>query len=393
MSLKILLIHNRYLEKGGEDEVVNAEAKLLTEHGHKVILYEKSNEDIRRWSFFKKALFFLRELRFSKTVYKEVKEIVKRENPDIAHITNIFFCVTPSAYIALNEENVPIVQSLHNYRFFCIRGTFFDKGVICERCKDKEFFNAIIRKCWRNSFFLSFFLAKLLYKSGFFLKNVDSFIVTSKFSREKFIEFGLEEKRMHLKVNFLTIEPKENSRDYNYALFLGRLVDYKGVETLMKAFKICSSFNLKIVGDGPLRRGVQSFASSHNNIEWLGRIERDSVLEAIENSSFVIFPSECFENMPIAIIESFAFSKPVLASNLGAIKEFVIDGVSGILFEPGNEKDLAAKISYLFSHGSERMEMGKNANKIYRERFNKEKNYRDLLGIYNKTMTSKKRMN
>ncbi len=128
--MKILIIHNHYLEKGGEDEVVNAETKLLTERGHKVILYEKSNEHIRSMPFFKKLFFFLRELNFSRTTYKEVKEIIKREKPDIAHIHNIFICVTPSVYFALKEENVPIVQSLHNYRFFCIKGTFFDQGAV-----------------------------------------------------------------------------------------------------------------------------------------------------------------------------------------------------------------------------------------------------------------------
>lgn len=388
--MKILIIHNHYLEKGGEDEVVNAEAKLLTEQGHKVILYEKSNERIIMSSFFKKALFLLLELNFSKAVYREVKEIIKKEKPDIAHIHNIFICVTPSIYFALKEGKVPVVQSLHNYRFFCVKGTFFAKGAVCEKCKDGRFFNAVIRRCYRNSFFLSFLLARILYKSGSFLKKIDSHIVTSRFSRDKFIALGLEEEKMFLKVNFLTAEPTENIRDYNYALFLGRLVDYKGIETLIKAFKIAPSFNLKIIGDGPLKKKVQSFASTHGNIEWMGKIGRDLVLEAIKNSSFIIFPSECFENMPFVIMESFAFSKPVLASNLGAIKEFVIDGVNGILFEPGNEKELAAKISYLFTHENKRLEMGKSANKTYRELFNKDKNYRDLMDIYARTITSNK---
>lgn len=391
--MKILLIHNHYLEKGGEDGVVNAEAKLLTERGHKVILYEKSNEQIIKLPFLRKFIFLLFELNFSKTVYREIKEIIKREKPDIAHIHNIFICLTPSVYLALREENVPIVQSLHNYRFFCIRGTFFYNGAVCEKCKNKQFSNAIIKKCWRNSFLLSFFLARFLYKSGEFFKKIDSYIVTSEFSRSKFIELGLERKKVYLKVNFLTIEPEVNIQDHNYALFFGRLVDYKGIETLIKAFKIDSSFNLKIIGDGPLRKKVQSFASSRRNIEWLGKISRDSVLEAIKNSTFVIFPSECYENMPLVIMESLAYSKPVIASNLGAIKEFVIDGVNGILFEPGNEKDLAAKISYLFSHNNERIELGKNANKFYRERFNQEKNYHDLMNIYTETIKLKKEKN
>lgn len=388
--MKVLVIHNHYLEKGGEDAVVSAEVKLLEEHGHEVILYEKSNESIKSLPFFKKLHFILLELNFSKAVYKEVKEIIRAEKPDIAHIHNIFIYITPSVYLALREENVPIVQSLHNYRFFCLAGSFFNKGKICEKCKDKQFFSAVIGKCWRNSFIFSFLLVKLLYKWGSLLKNIDSYIVTSKFTRDKFVELGLDEKKMYLKTNFLTIEPGGNNQDYNYALFLGRLVDYKGINTLMKAFEINPSFNLKIIGDGPLRSKISSFASSNNNLEWLGKVGRDSVLKAIKNSSFVIFPSECYENMPLVIMESFVFSKPVLASNLGAIKEFVIDGVNGFLFEPGDARDLAAKISYLFSHDKKRSEMGKNANRFYRERFNKEKNYNELISIYTKTINSQK---
>jgi len=391
--MKILIIHNHCLERGGEDEVVDAEVKLLIERGHKVILYEKSNEDIERFPFFKKLIFILRELNFSKVVYKEIKEIVKIQKPDIAHIHNIFVFITPSVYLALKEENVPIVQTLHNYRFFCLKGIFFKKGNICEKCKDKQFFNAIAGKCWRNSFVLSLFLAKLLFKIGHFLKNIDSYIVLSEFSREKFVEYGLDKQKMYLKRNFLEIEPNENIQDNNYALFIGRLVDYKGIKTLMEAFKIDPSFNLKIIGDGPMSRQVRSFASSYSNIEWLGKLNKDLVYALIKNCSFLIFPSECYETMGMVILEGFVFSKPVLASDLGAVKELVIDGVNGILFEPANPDDLAAKIAYLFSHDKKRLEMGKNANKIYRERFNKEKNYHDLMNVHTQTIRIKKATN
>ena len=386
--MKILLVHNRYFERGGEDEAVDTEVRLLREHGHKVIFYEKSNEHIKKLSFPKKLFFILFSLNFSKTVYSEIKEIIKRERPDVAHIHNIFFSITPSVYFALKEENIPIIQTFHNYRFFCLKGTFFRKGKICEKCKDKQFFNAVAGKCWRNSFFLSYFLAKILYKSDRFLKSIDSYIALSNFGKDKFIELGIEEHKIYLKPNFLEIQPDNADQDKNYALFIGRLVDYKGIRTVMDAFKISSSFKLKIIGDGPLKNEVRAFASTHKNIEWLGKLERNSTVELIKKSSFLVFPSECYETMGMVVIESFACSKPVLASKLGTIKEFVIDGVNGILFEPGNVNDLAIKAAYLFSHDEERTEMGRNANKFYRERFNKEKNYQDLIGIYKKAMYS-----
>lgn len=386
--MKILVVHNHYLERGGEDEVVDAEIKLLEERGHQVVIYEKSNEEVNRRSLAKRIFFSLFEMGFSKSVYSQVREIVRRERPDIAHIHNIFFLITPSVYYALKDANVPIVQTLHNYRFFCLRGTFFNKGKVCEKCKGMKLLEGILKGCWRNSRIFSCLLAKLLYGSGAFIGKIDSFIALSKFSRDKFMELGLEGKSIYLKPNFLALQATEG-RDYNYALFVGRLVDYKGVNTLINALGIGPSFNLKIVGDGPLRQNVRSLVSSNKNIEWLGKLPRNLVFEKIKNSSFLIFASECYENMPLAIIEGFAFSKPVLASNLGAVRELVIDGVNGILFEPGNAKDLAEKAAYLFTHKTERLEMGKNANKFYQSRFNIEDNYKELLGIYERTIKLK----
>lgn len=392
--MKILVIHNHYIERGGEDEVVNAETKLLEEHGHKVILYEKSNKHIEKLSFFRKLFFVFSELFFSKTVYKELKEIINTEKPDIAHVHNIFFSITPSAYLALKEENIPIVQSLHNYRFFCLRGALFHKGSVCEKCKGRPLYHSVIKKCWRNSYTLSFLLASILCRWRSVLKNnVDSYIASSEFSMNKLNELGLKRKKIYLKTNFLAVEPQCNSQDNDYALFIGRLVDYKGIETLMKAFEINPSFNLKIIGDGPLREKVNNFASLHSNVEFLSNVERVTVLKMLKNSSFIIFPSKCYENMPMVIIESFALSKPVLASNLGAIKEMVVNGSSGILFEPGNAQDLASKISYLFSHKRERDAMGAGANKIYRILFDREKNYHNLISIYAATINKAKNIN
>ena len=388
--MKILIIHNHYLERGGEDEVVDAEIELLREHGHEVILYEKSNKYIEKLSFIKKFIFIFFELNFSKIVYKEIKEIVKKHKPDVAHIHNIFFRITPSVYFALKQSNVPVVQSLHNYRLFCLRGTFYKDGLVCEKCSGRRLFKGVINLCWRNSRVSSFFLARLLYKKINFLKNVDSFIVTSKFSKDKFVQLGLESSKLYLKTNFLSIGSEAEDQNHNYALFLGRLVDYKGLETLMAAFDNIKEYNLKIIGDGPLRDKVVDFALSHKNVEYLGRIDREFVLTAIKNSSFLIFPSECYENMPLVIMESFSFSKPVLASNLGAIREFVIDGVNGVLFEPGNAVDLASKVEYLFSHNQERLVLGKNARVVYHEQFNRESNYHVLINIYEKTTKANK---
>ena len=386
--MKILVIHNYYLEKGGEDNAVLAEINLLREYGNEVVIYKKKNQDLEKESFFRKLMFLIFEMEFSKKVYREVKGLLKSEKPDVAHVHNVFVNITPSIYKALNDEGIPIVQSLHNYKFFCLKATFFRRGFICEKCKNSKFFKGVLRRCWRDSAVLSYFLSRTIRKLSSFIKYIDTFIALSNFSKNKFVELGLEEQRIFVKKNFMEIGQitEGEKADQDFALFVGRLVDYKGVKTLIDAFKAKPLLKLKIVGEGPLRNLVQDYISSHNNVQWLGELSRDAVFEEISKSSFSIFASECYETMGLVIMESFAFSKPVLASNLGGVKEFIIDGLNGLLFNPGDVVDLAAKADYLFSHKKERMKMGENANKVYKEQFDKEKNYRDLINIYSETI-------
>lgn len=386
--MKVLVIHNYYLERGGEDLVVQAEIDLLREHGHEVITYQKKSRDLEEKSFLRKLIFMIFEMGFSNKIYKEVRQLLSKEKPDIAHLHNIFINITPSVYKALYDEGIPMVQTLHNYRLFCLKATFFRRGCICEDCFEQELSIGVLRKCWRNSLFLSYFLARAVGMSRSLVKHVDTFIALSNFSKNKFVEFGLDGDSIFVKNNFIETGPiAERERvDQDYALFAGRIVDYKGVKTLIDAFRLKSSLKLKIAGEGPLRDILEDSTLSYNNIEWLGELSRERLFEQIRKASFIVFPSECYETMGMVIMESFAFSKPVLASNLGGVKEFIIDGQNGLLFKPGDPADLALKADYLFSHKDDRLKMGERANKVYKERFDKESNYRELINIYGETI-------
>ena len=173
--MKILIIHNHYKHPGGEDKVVEAEKRMLEKFGHKVILYEQSNFQFDDLKLLSQIAFTLKGVFWSKHSYQAIRQLIKDERPDIAHFHNAFFFVSSSAYEACYEARIPMVQTLHNYRFLCPIGTFYRKRQVCENCLQSGKISAVVHKCWKNSFFYSLLLVMVLRdlkKEKFSLKKL-----------------------------------------------------------------------------------------------------------------------------------------------------------------------------------------------------------------------------
>ena len=388
--MKILIIHNHYLEKGGEGRVVDSEIELLRNHGHQVVVYTRSNTEFKQLPVRDKVRFFLHDIVWSEKTYNEIRNLVDNEKPDIAHIHNIFFMITPSVYYALSDRGISIVQTLHNYRFFCLKGIFYRKGKICEECQGGYVFPSVLHKCFRNSHILSYFFSKVLrthFKKSTFKRMIDCYIALSNFSKNKLIRSGLPENKIYIKPNFVDIEIDEEEEAQDYSLFVGRLVDYKGVRTLIKAYKQLHDCKLKIIGDGPLNAYVKKITQKNHNIELLGQLTYKETINYIKKAKFVVFPSECYENMSRVIIESFACAIPILASDrAGTIRELIQDKLTGIFFKAQNSNDLIAKIEYLMKNRELVNQMGKNARQVYQDNYRPERNYHILMDIYERTL-------
>lgn len=391
--MRILIIHNHYLEKGGEDEVVSSEIKMLKDFGHSIIFYERSNKEIVKLPFFKKLYFFANDIIWSQSVYKEVKEIVKKEKPDIAHIHNIFVSITPSVYDALSEENIPVVQTLHNYRLLCLNGLFYRDNKICQDCVKLNLIPSLIHRCYRKSFFLTLFLKRMLdfhFKKKTFQEKIDTYIVLSEFSKKKFTEADFPKDKIYVKPNFVDLKAEKRTMPGDYTLFIGRLINYKGINILITAYQRLKGYQLKIIGGGPLFDKLKKKTEKMNSIELLGRLSYEQTINYIKICKFLIVPSECYETFGRVIVEAFACGVPVVASNIGAIKEIVADGISGLLFNPGDIDDLSKKIKYLMGNNALIISMGEEARRVYEEKYTSEKNYTILMEIYKKTIENKK---
>jgi hypothetical protein len=151
--MKILIIHNHYLLPGGEDQVVQDEISMLRGNGHDVVTYERGNCEVQNRGFIRKLVFFLRDAIWSQRTYDDICRLIGRDKPDIAHVHNVFFAVSPSVYDACFDNGVPVVQTLHNYRFVCSVGILYRNGRICEQCFTKGIIHGLINRCYHGSFF------------------------------------------------------------------------------------------------------------------------------------------------------------------------------------------------------------------------------------------------
>ena len=203
--MKVLIVHNYYIHRAGEAQAVLKEKKLLESFGHTVLLYTKDNQALMQFSLWKRFFLFF-TLMFSWSSFRDIRRIAREERPDIAHVHNIFPLISPSVYWALKKFHIPILQIVHNYRFFCPNGLLLDQGKkICEKCRNGRFWPAVQGKCYRSSTFQSMALAlclKLHHGMGTFRK-IDRYLAPSEFMRRKMIEAGFSPdsvliKRHHL---------------------------------------------------------------------------------------------------------------------------------------------------------------------------------------------------
>jgi glycosyltransferase involved in cell wall biosynthesis len=386
-AMKILLAHNRYLFSGGERQVFEAELGLLRDNGHEVDVYTEDNLRIAELGNLQTATRTI----WSRETYRQVKDKLRTGQHDIVHVHNFFPLISPSIYYAAEAENVPVVQTVHNFRLLCINGVLFRDGVVCEDCVGRMFpWPGIINACYKDSHGGSTAVATMLSihrAIKTWERMVNTYIALTEFSRQKLIEGGLPEKKIAIKPNFISRDPGPGSGKGNFALFVGRLSPEKGIDTMLASWSLLGeTVPLKIVGDGPLRDQVITTAKSVSTIEHLGHLDNEQVLSLMQDALFLVFPSLLYENFPMTIIEAFATGLPVLASNLGNTATLIQSRQTGLHFKPGDAADLAKKARWLVDNLDALREMRSTVRETYEEKFTRSSNYRILSDIYQNTL-------
>jgi glycosyltransferase involved in cell wall biosynthesis len=387
-KMRLLSVHNRYLIRGGEDEVREAEERLLREKGHQIETYEEDNERVAALGKLQVALKTV----WSTEAYEAMRTQLRGQAYDIVHVQNFFPLISPSVYYAAKAEGVPVVQTLHNYRLLCHNAYFFRDGRVCEDCLGKFVpFPGVVHACYRENRAGSAVVAAMLtvHRAMRTWSNmVDVYIALTEFARQKFIEGGLPAEKIMIKPNFVYPDLGQGEGRGGYAIFVGRLSPEKGIDTLLATWKtLGSKVPLKIVGDGPLSPQVAEAAERLPGIEWLGRRPLKEVYELIGEAAFLVFPSEWYETFGRVAIEAFAKGTPVIAANIGAIAELIDNGRTGILYSPGQPEDLRAKVEWALTHPSELAQMRKEARAEFEAKYTVEQNYQILMSVYERAMS------
>lgn len=383
---KILFIHNFYRSSApsGEDTVAINERYLLEQNGIEVTSFVRHNDDLDSSSLLNRISLAV-DCIYSLQVYSEIQVLLDKVQPDIAHIHSLHPQISPSVYAACQDRGVPVVHTLHNYRYICPGALLLRNGVPCEECVNRLPFKALRNRCYRDSLTATGAVALMIAynrMAGSF-KIVDRYIALTAFAKSRFVAGGFPADRIDVKPNYLPSPPVLEKKRGNHAVYVGRLSEEKGLGTLIKAWRSVGGLPLKVLGDGPLRPALERQTKELKlDIEFMGSRSRDEVLAVVGNALFQLVPSVCYEGFPMVVLEAFASGTPVIASRIGSLAEIVHDGETGLHFEAGNPADLARKASRLASSPDLVGRMGAKARSIFEQNYTAEQSFRMLMEIY-----------
>jgi glycosyltransferase involved in cell wall biosynthesis len=387
--MKVLVAHNFYQQPGGEDQVFDAEVTMLRRHGHEArrfVMHNAAVDEMGRTALVRATIW-------NRETYRELREQVQAERPDVVHFHNTFPLISPAAYSAARAGGAAVVQTLHNFRLLCPGALLYRDGKVCEECIGKTIpWPGVVHRCYRHSAAASATVAVSLTVHravGTFDKAVDLYIAPTESARRKFVQGGLPENKIFVKPNFVDPDPGVGDGAGGYAVFVARLSHEKGLHTLLSAWeKLGTRLPLKIIGDGPLAGDVVAATEKYNHIEWRGHQPLSDVYNIIGGAKFCIFPSECYETFGRVVVEAFSKGTPVIASRLGAMADLVEDGRTGLLFSPGDAEDLASKVRQLLDHPDALATMRRAARAEYVSKYTGDANHRQLISLYNLALAS-----
>jgi len=384
--VRILFIHNDYARYSGEEHACEAMASLLTANGHDVAWYRRSSAGIGGSIAAQVKAFF--SALHNPLACRAVASLVEREKPDVAFVQNLYPLISPSVLAVLRRHRVPIVMRCPNYRLFCPNGLLFSHGEVCERCRGtgKEGW-CVLRNCEGSvpksvAYALRNAAARLGRR---FMRHVSQFIVLSEFQRVYFRDAGIPEGRLSIVPN--TVDPTATETvapgGGQVISFMGRIAPEKGFEDFVAAAKRLP--HLRFAAAGAVKRGHEHLVGDvPQNLKLHGFLAGDALREFVERIQVLVTCSRWFEGFPNTIACTLAAGRPVVATALGAVPEIVEDGITGLLYTPGDAEALAAHIERLAGDGDVRRRMGEAGRRKAERLYSRDAVYEALLAAIRK---------
>jgi glycosyltransferase involved in cell wall biosynthesis len=341
--LRVLIAHSFYRLSGGEDRYVQQQVELLQPH-HDIELVAESNESLGA------NLSTAAKMAFSPRTLHAVEERIDRFAPDVIHLHNPYPSLGPAVHLAATRRGVPLVQTIHNLRLRCPNGLMFTEGMPCRRCEAGNYANAVLHRCFPMRSQATAY-AGVLWSHRFVLgleRRVCAFIAPSQFMHDRLRAWGIPDRRVWTVRNFMPSIPPPSSILRDYGVYVGRLSREKGLAVLLEALSLAGDPPFRIVGDGPLRAELVDLSArlGLKGTVFTGRLHPATVARLVSESRFLIMPSLCEENAPLAVLECMAAGRPVLVSDKGGLPELLETG-GGLSFQPGDTRSMAESMRLL----------------------------------------------
>ncbi|NEU11689.1 glycosyltransferase family 4 protein [Methylobacterium sp. BTF04] len=375
--MRILVVHNRYQIRGGEDAVVEQEVESLRRAGQTVETLFFDNASIET------TLDRLRTAWEAPQAPRGIAAVVaatRAFRPDVVHIHNVFPLISPGVHAAIRATGTATVQTLHNFRITCANGIMMRDSAPCERCIDGSPYNAVRYRCYRGSRLGSLAVARMIdvhRRRGTWARDVDRFIALSAFARDRFLAAGVPASRIRVKPNGLADPGVPKNGPRSGILFVGRFSTEKGIAPLIAAAALTRA-PIRVIGEGPLEAMLRDVP----NLTLIGYRDRDAVRKAMEAAAALVVPSLCYEGLPMVIAEAFAVATPVVASRIGALADLVVDGVTGLHAEAGDPADLARALDRIIDEPHTTARMGAAARETYERTWTEASVTAQALTIY-----------
>lgn len=386
--MKVLLCHNFYRQPGGEKRAVEAQRRLLEARGHRVTLLTRDNADLAADSAGHRLRAAAAAV-WSREAVEAVRRQVDHERPDVAHVHNVFPQLSPALYRALHGAGIPIVQTLHNYRFLCPNGLLFTHGAVCKRCRTGSTLPAVALSCYRDSRAASAAMSTsigLHRRSGTF-RLIDRLLALTPFQADLFRSSPwVRPERVEVLGNFIPDplpEPRPPATP-PYFLFLGRLTADKGVDVLLDAFAAAPELELRIAGEGPAGEALRQAADERGlgNVRFLGFVRGDAKEDLLGRARATLVPSRWYEVLPFSLLESLAQRVPAVVTGHGSLASVITDGEDGLHVPPDDPAAVARAVRRLATEDGLRDRLARNARALVEERYGEETHYRRLMEVY-----------
>lgn len=401
--MKLIVAGQNFWIQGGADRVLMDHIAILEERGHVCAPFAAQHEKNlpTPWSrFFPKGAnikspkpgdvaAFVYSLRSKKAIAALLDEL----KPDVVHCHIYYGSLTSSILSEVKRRNIPLIQTLHEYKIVCPVYTNVLHGESCNRCSGFKFYNALVNRCNRGSLArsaVSMLESYVSYANGA-VSAFDKFVTVSDFLRNKVISMGVPADKVVTVYNPIDTEKIQPSAQHDgYFLYYGRIELDKGVMVLLEAMRALPQLRLHMVGTGAALPQVQQYIAEHgmSHVSCLGYMSGEALAAQIRNTYCTIVPSVWDETFGLTAAESMAYGKPVIASRIGGLPEVVDHQVNGLLVEPKSVDSLRQAIEYMHAHPQVAAAMALAARDKVVTRFSRDIYYRNMLNVYREFVPS-----